>query len=90
MSDITCLCGKLTNTAVSDWCDPRRKDGKAYKCYAAWDGKKWVKGCAYDKCDSYTKQMVDSLLSPNLRVKHQELRGAEIVNAGTLKTKENQ
>lgn len=65
MSDITCLCGKLTNTAVSDWCDPRRKDGKAYKCYAAWDGKKWVKGCAYDKCDSYTKQTVDSLLSPN-------------------------
>lgn len=65
MSDITCLCGNLTNTAVSDWCDPRRKDGKAYKCYAAWDGKKWVKGCAYDKCDSFTKISVDSLLYPN-------------------------
>ena len=70
MSDITCLCGKLTNTAVSDWCDPRRKDGKAYKCYAAWDGKKWVKGCAYDKCDSYTKQTVDSLLYPNNKNKN--------------------
>ena len=65
MSDIVCICGKVTNTAVADWCDPRRKDGKAHRCFAAWEGGRWVPGCAYEKCNQYLKPSVDRLISPN-------------------------
>jgi len=65
VSIISCAgCGRQTNTAVAEWLDQRREDGKAHCCYAAWVDGKWVKGCAYDKADPVcVKPFVDRLLA---------------------------
>jgi hypothetical protein len=56
-------CGGFTNTAVSNWLEPKiREDKKAYECYAKVVNGKWIKGCAYDNCDPYTKSSVDKLI----------------------------
>ncbi len=71
MSDIVChICGRVTNTAVCEWLNPRREDGKANHCYAAFVNGKWEKGCAYEKCDSWTKPTVDNLLKNDLNDKN--------------------
>ena len=52
MSAIICAkCGGQTNTAVADWIDPIREDGKANECYLRVEDGVWVKGCAWDKAD---------------------------------------
>ena len=53
-------CGGQTNSTVSDYWDQLRVAGKARAtvCYAKHDGKRWVKGCAFDmvkKCDESWK-----------------------------------
>lgn len=54
-------CGRVTNTAVSDWWG--NKNGKASKCHAAFVDGKWVKGCGYDTADYYTKLIVAKFLA---------------------------
>ena len=56
----------MTNTAVCEWMES--KDEKAEKCYVAFEGKKWIKGCAYNETPTYMKKSVDELLS-NLKMK---------------------
>jgi len=69
MSSIICFkCGGQTNTAVSDWIEPIRSDGKANRCYAKWENNKWVEGCAYKEADSFTKYFVDKLIKPPEKV----------------------
>ncbi len=67
-------CGKMTNSATSDWWTHKYpKDywkqiypvvqGYAEKCFLAWDEDgKPVRGCAYDKCDPWTKKYVDDYI----------------------------
>lgn len=56
MSALVCSgCGKVTNTAVCNWIEPKvRPDGQAWECYlrVGEDGN-WEKGCAWDKADPY-------------------------------------
>lgn len=40
-------CNRLTNSATSNWWDITFSHPT--ECYAAHNGKKWVKGCAFDK-----------------------------------------
>ncbi len=57
-------CGRTTNTAVSSHIDRKPYDGKADECYlAAGEGKRWMKGCAYDRADAFTKTFCDKLLA---------------------------
>jgi hypothetical protein len=69
MSGCICAtCGKITNTAVSNYWDNR--GGKATECYAAYVDGKWVKGCGYDKADpEYQRPIIDAFL------KRQEVKG---------------
>jgi hypothetical protein len=53
-------CGATTNTAVCNWIYSQT-DG-ADGCYLKWENEKWVKGCAYDLADGYTKPFCDKLL----------------------------
>ena len=54
MSAIRCAkCGGLTNTAVSQWCDPKiRKDKLAYECYlrVGLTGR-WEEGCGWENAN---------------------------------------
>ena len=54
-------CGYTTNTACSHHHFPRRKDGKANKCYARWKKGKWIKGCSFDEGDEFDKSFARSL-----------------------------
>ncbi len=51
-------CGRMTNTALCDWVD-NIDEGKAVRCYAAWDKEKncWVEGCAMhdEDADNFSK-----------------------------------
>ena len=62
MPSVKCLCGALTNTAVSDAWEHGGKE--AHECYAAWDEneEKWVKGCAYDRVNPLEKPGIDDIL----------------------------
>ena len=63
MSEIQCHnCGAKTNTAVAQWLNPRRKDGKANFCYLSWLNGKWVKGCAYSRADIFIRPRIDDML----------------------------
>ena len=54
-------CGRVTNSACSNYWTVHRKDGKADGCYARYENGKWVKGCAYDSADQLTQEIVKSL-----------------------------
>jgi len=84
MPTIQCAkCGALTNTAVSNWTEPEiREDKKAYECYAKIVGGKWVKGCGYDNCDSYTKPFIDGLLTTSIKTQ-EELQNSKPLDEGT-------
>ncbi len=63
MSVITCSkCGGLTNTAVSNWLDPMRKDNKANECYLKrnQENTKWVRGCT--KADGFMITIVEEMI----------------------------
>lgn len=80
MSTITChACHGTTNTAVCNHLQPRRSDGMANECYAKWDGSRWVEGCAYARCDRYTKPSVDRLLGRKRRASRHRC----IISVGT-------
>lgn len=51
----------MTNSAVSNWWTTADLNG-ATKCYLAVEDGKWVKGCAYDEVDLYTKSIIDEML----------------------------
>ena len=60
MPGATCeKCGGTTNSSV---CDYDWVQKKALQCYAKLTDGVWVKGCAYDQCDAYTRPSVDGLL----------------------------
>jgi len=44
-------CGGDTNTAVSNYWEDRREDGKAHYCYLRVEDGKWVKGCGFELAD---------------------------------------
>ena len=55
-------CGQDTNSTTSNWWLTKTMD-HATECYARHDGKRWVKGCAYDRIpDPFQKEFVDSLI----------------------------
>lgn len=55
MSSVICgKCGRSTNTAVSEYWGVS-KDGKALRCFAAWENDRWVPGCGKDDKDEYAK-----------------------------------
>lgn len=62
MPSVRCKgCGATTNTAVSDaWVGPDY--GEANKCYAKWDGEKWVEGCGFKDADGLTKRLIGPML----------------------------
>lgn len=70
MPGATCTnCGKLTNSATSNYWLRTEADGKtpkeggvATECYAAFVDGKWVKGCKYDNARSWRKKMLEKLL----------------------------
>ena len=39
-------CGRLTNTATSDWMEPQREDGRAHRCYIAIVNGQSIRGCS--------------------------------------------
>lgn len=58
-------CGRLTNSTTSNCWESEGKEWVcATECYAAYDGKKWVKGCAYDKLskDNFLLTFANSVL----------------------------
>jgi len=69
MPTIECAkCGGLTNTAVANWIHPEiREDRKAHECYTKMVDGKWVKGCGYENCDSYTKPYIDKLIATPIK-----------------------
>lgn len=73
ISLICAKCKGLTNTAVCNHLDPIRRDGKANECYLRWENDKWVKGCAYEVCDPFTKILVDRYLEARQYTKKKAL-----------------
>ena len=69
MSVGTCQgCGRVTNSAVSNWIDSReRNPEKPMECYAAYVDGVWVKGCAYHKAIWFMKSFVDKLLGKTMQ-----------------------
>ena len=53
MPAIECAkCGGSTNTAVSNWLEPKsRPDKKAHECYLRVEDGVWVKGCGWENAD---------------------------------------
>lgn len=62
MPELTCKCGRPTNTAVCDW--EFQDTLISHGCYAAWDDQKneWVPGCIYDEAAEVIKRLVDQLI----------------------------
>ena len=55
MPEVKCEnCGRLTNTACSDY-DWRRN--VATKCYLAFENDMWVKGCGFDIAPLFIQKM---------------------------------
>jgi len=67
-STICANCGRLTNSAVSNYWMPDDPDGVpkepgvATKCYAVLVNKVWVKGCGYDSLGLRRREVIDDLL----------------------------
>ena len=62
MPAVTCeTCGSFTNSACSNYHEHRGK--KVTKCYAAFKGGKWVKGCGFDAADDFSKAFAMSLIT---------------------------
>lgn len=62
MPEATCKCGRLTNSATSNYWDS--DDGKPTQCYAAYDSKNgWVEGCSLHRADSFTKKFAQALIN---------------------------
>lgn len=62
-------CGRLTNSAVSNYWARTEQDGGTEKvcgestaCYAAFVDDHWVKGCSYDTISPFKQKMVDTLI----------------------------
>ncbi len=62
-------CGRLTNSATSNYILDTEMDGKTSKecgvvtsCYAAFVDGKWVKGCVYNILDVNTKNLMNRLI----------------------------
>lgn len=56
-------CGKVTNSATSDYWSPDKKEiGVVTKCYAAFVDGKWVKGCCYERLEPHKKATMDKLI----------------------------
>jgi len=53
-------CGRITNSAVSNWWDT---SGKPTECYAAFVDNKWVKGCGYQSADDLTRHIVGKIIA---------------------------
>lgn len=53
-------CGKITNSACSNWwfCEGEGAD----ECYAAFVDDKWVKGCKYENAQPPMKMFTDHML----------------------------
>lgn len=66
----TCTnCGRITNSATSNYCSDVEVDGKtpkemfvATQCYAAFVHGKWVRGCVYNDIGPMRKMMLEKLL----------------------------
>ena len=56
-----CKCGKLTNSATSNWWFTK---GQPTKCFLAWelDGTLPQRGCGYKDCDPWMKKYVDDCI----------------------------
>lgn len=64
MPSLICAnCGGVTNTALCDWLDPIRPDGKAHKCYLRYVDDEWESGCAYHE----RNVLVDEFAKRNLK-----------------------
>lgn len=61
-------CGKMTNSATSNWWASRPlyfgdMDGVATECYLAWDEEGHpVRGCGYDRCRQKEREYVDECI----------------------------
>lgn len=66
----TCTnCGRMTNSATSNYCSDTEMDGKTPKeigvvtgCYAAFVGDKWIKGCVYNDIEPMQKMILAKML----------------------------
>ena len=74
MPVVNCICGKKTNSMISDWWKRVEVTGKrntpATKCFARHETAargerpRWYRGCAYDKLEAgRDKRLVDDLIS---------------------------
>jgi len=63
-SDICKTCGRVTNSACSDYWDrwPGKDRGKITSCLAAWEDDRWVEGCGYATAEEGAKATVAKLL----------------------------
>jgi len=57
----TCKCGRLTNSATSDFWEQYRlgislDEVRPTRCYARRENGKWIKGCAFDEASEFDQK----------------------------------
>jgi hypothetical protein len=72
-------CGRLTNSATSDYWLPDNKEiGEVTKCYAAFVDGKWIKGCCYDQADPQKRSIMDKLITGACDPQNVPLEGGRV------------